>query len=213
MTITFPRDLPSVLEVVDEDFTLVRDQNTNRRKGAKSQVSDRSDPYWSVEWTTTPIDKDEFQELEAWLMSFKGGMLDFLGYRVDRPYPKNYREGFDGLTRHGGGAFAGDAYVDAVTSTTITISGLPTTFALKAGDMVGLSEDGNRGLYQIMEDATASAGVVTVTVESFVLTTIFSAAAAAHFDRPPCLMKVVDWSGPRRPGLSAVKISAEQRIY
>lgn len=212
MALVFPRDFPAVLRVNSENFPLKRYLNRNTRRGGKTQLSGRADPRWQLEWRSTNLNPDQFQEVEAFLESLQGGMNDFLAYRWERPFPKNYRAGFDGLTRYGGGAFDGSAYVDAVTASTITVSGLPATFNLAAGDMIGLVQSGAYGLHMLMEDVAAASGVATVTVQPFVKTNIFDGSASAQFARPKCRMMLDSYSGPRGLAPAPVTISAIQRI-
>ena len=135
MTIDYPRELPAWLRVLTPTrFAVVRDQSINRRRGRPMQVIDKSDPYWSLDLTTGNCTADRVAEMEAWVASLRGGLNDML-YRDPRHVtPRTYGGTFDGLTRHGGGAFDGTADVDSIAPATVTVSDLPSTFALKAGD-------------------------------------------------------------------------------
>ncbi|MBO6507404.1 MAG: hypothetical protein JJ979_02775 [Roseibium sp.] len=213
MAIIYPRALSSSLKIQAEDFRVERSENVNRRRGGKTQVSERADPRWFVDWETYKMDMDEFQDLEAWLLSLRGGLKSFLAYRHERPYPKDYRFGFNGLSKHFGGAFTGTCVVDAIAQTGLTVSGLPSTFSVRAGDMIGLIQSGKYGLHVVLEDAIASAGAVSLLVEPFIKTNIFSTAATANFAQPLCEMILTSYSGPRSIELETVSITAVQKIY
>ncbi|MBA5779500.1 hypothetical protein H2509_20410 [Stappia sp. F7233] len=214
MTITYPRELP-VANIERAVFELGRDININARRGGGLQVVERGEARWRVEVTFGVMQRPDYQKVRAWWLSLQGGMREFLLHDPAHPRPIIYRTGFAGMTRHGGGAFDGDASVTALTPTALTISGLPTAFDLKAGDYVGLSEGGKRGLHMITEDATAAAGVVTVTVEPFVRTNIFTTAAAVHFDKPKAIFIPEPNSDAFEFGIGPRPFSfqAIQRIY
>jgi hypothetical protein len=212
MAITFPRDLPSVLRVPGESFRLERFMQTNRFRGGSDDVIEVADPRWRLSWSLGDVDDATYQELEAFFESLIGGAREFLAYRRNRPRPRLYRSGFSGESRHGGGAFDGSATVTALSATQVTLATLPSAFALKAGDMVGLVEDGRYGLHMALEDATAVGGVVTLTVEPKIKTNLFSTSATAQFDRPKAKMILTDWNGERAHERLPMTIDAYQRL-
>jgi hypothetical protein len=195
MAIVFPRDLPSGLQLVGRSFELKRDVRVNTRRDGSAQVIERGDPRWHAALQFRAMDRADYQRAYAWWLSLQDGMRDFLLHDSGHARPILYRTGFDGLTRHGGGAFDGTAGVAALAPSTITIDSLPTSFGLVAGDYVGLVEDGAYGLHMVMEDATASAGEVTVAVQPFVKTGIFSSSATVNLERPQARFMPVAGSG------------------
>lgn len=211
MAITFPRALPDV-GILSSVFELQRAVNINGRRGGAVQVSERADPRWYAEVNFGLMERADYQAVRAWWMSMQGGLNDFLMHDPAHPRPIRYRTGFGGEVRHGGGAFDGTANVDALTATTITISNLPTGFELMDGDYVGLVEGDGRGLHMITEAATASAGVVTVTVEPAVKVNVFTAAATVNFEKPVARMMPLPGSdafqfgiGPRPFSFKAIQ--------
>jgi hypothetical protein len=213
MTITYPRELPAWLRVLTPTrLALLRDESRNTRRGGAVQIVERSHPRWQLELVTGHLTADRVAEAEAFVGSLRGGLNDFL-YRDPRHVtPRSYGGSFAGLDRHGGGAFDGTADVDAVTAASVTLSNLPSTFALKAGDRVGLAEDGALAVHVVLEDATAVAGTVTLAVDPFILTGIFSTSATAQFLRPPMRMMLTGFEPPNGSALQSLKLSAIQRI-
>lgn len=197
MAITYPRVLPAGFGLRSQDFELVRFESVNTLEGIPSDAAplqgmEIANPRWRGQFTTQALDRNGRALFRAWHRSLKGVMKTFLGYDFDRPFPGNYKNGFAGINRAGGGAFDGTADVTALTASTIALATLPAAFALKAGDYIGLTEGTKRALHSILEDITANgSGAVTVTVEPPVLTNIFTAAAVANFDKPTAEMIVV----------------------
>ena len=212
MAITFPRDLPAVLRVPGESFRLDRYMQVNRFRGGTEDVIEVAQPRWRIAWNLGTVDDATYQEIEAFLESLLGGAREFLAWRRNRPLPRMYRGGLDGLTRHGGGAFDGTATVTAISATGLTLATLPTGFAFKAGDMIGLVEDGRYGLHMAMEDVTATAGVASLTVEPKIMTSQFTTAAVANLDRPKAKFILQSWSGERAHERLPMTIEAYQRL-
>lgn len=215
MTITFPRTFPTSIKPQLTEFRLARYTNQNRRSGGTVQVSDKDDPKWLLQLTTQPLYSDDYQELMSWISSLKGGINTFLMHDHERPYPRNYRSGFEGQTKHLGGSFDGSALVDAVTATQVTLSGLSSSFTIRAGDYIGLSQSGRSGLFHASEDVTASAGIAAVPVEPFINTNTFSTAATAQLNEPVAEFILESWEGSQRPAReqTPVTIVAIQKGY
>lgn len=213
MTITYPRELPEWMRILTPTrFALVRDQSVNRRRGRVTQVIDRSDPYWSLDLATGNLSPERVAEMEAWVASLRGGLNDMI-YRDPRHVtPRTYAGSFAGLTRQGGGAFDGTAAVDAIAPASVTLSTLPSTFALKAGDRIGLVEDGAYALHIVLEDATAVDGEVTLAVDPFIRTGVFSTAATANFLRPAVRMVLTQFEPPDGRLLQGLRLQAGERI-
>jgi hypothetical protein len=213
VTITYPRELPAWLRVLTPTrFALLRDLSRNTRRGGAVQIVDRSAPRWQLDLTTGNLTADRVAEAESFVGSLRGGLHDFL-YRDPRHVtPRTYGGSFAGIDRHGGGAFDGTATVDAIAESSITVSNLPSAFVLLAGDRIGLVEDGVYGLHVVLEDATATGGVVTLAVDPFITTGVFTTSASAHFLRPAVRMMVTQFDPPSGAALQSLKLAAIQRL-
>jgi hypothetical protein len=102
--------------------------------------------------------------------------------------------------------------VTAISETGLTISTLPSTFALKAGDAIGIEEDGVYALHTITEDATAAAGTVSLLVEPFIKANLFSTSATARVVDPRVQMMLTERDPVDGSYRQAVGFSAIQRI-
>lgn len=215
MAVTFPRSFP-LTRFQSARLELVRFTSHNELYGGATQAHEMAEPRWSLQAVALPRRDADFRAWLAWLDSLKGGVGSFYAGDVLACYPVSYPGGFTGLTKAvGGAAFTGAGDVDAVTATTITISGLPASFLLKAGDLVGLLKGANRGLHRIVEDATANgSGIVTVTVEPSVLTSVFDAASTVQFASPVCIMMLAPGSVSyeRGPGPQPVSFAGIQKL-
>lgn len=191
--------LPSGLTLEQTMFKLMRSVQTTPLRGGGSVSVD----YAPARWTTTirtpaGLNRTKADPVKAFAAKLgryrQVYMWDWL-----RPYPKTYPAGFGSLTRAGGGSFDGTANVTALTASTIALSTLPASFVVKAGDMIGLTEGSRRGLYTVVDDATANgSGVVTLNVEPAVESMLFTDAATANFDKPVCVMTLTDEADPNR---------------
>lgn len=218
MTITFPRPFPVIPRLFSDcDFDLLRFQAKNDLRGATTQVIDIADPRWQGEWTTVPVDRDTAQIWKAWKNSLQGGLNQFLGYDAERPYPKNYKTGFAGLVIAGGSTpFTGlAADVTALTTTTIALAQLPAAFAFKVGDLVGLAEGAFKAIHEVQEDVTSNgSGIVTLNVQPFVATNVFTTAATLNLVKPTAIM-ILDhesWEAPRNVEQQSISFRAVQKL-
>lgn len=183
--------------------------------GIGSPVVQSAPARWTARYETGLRTQAIVGPAVAFVRAQRGGVGTFWGYDCVRPWPITYRTGFAGLTRHAGGSFDGTATVTARTATTLSLSGLPSTFALKVGDLVGLVSGANRSLHAITADATASAGVVTVSVVPPIDTVVFTTAATATFDRPRAVFRIDPGSisTSRRLRFESVAFEATQVLY
>lgn len=196
MTLT----MPTGLVLVQSPLRLIRSVQTTPLRGGGALSVDYAPARWSTSLRTpSHLDRDRVDPVRAFIDRLKGGvervyMGDWL-----RKYPRTYPTGFAALTRAGGGSFDGTADVTSLTASTIALATLPASFALKAGDMIGLVEGDYRSLHRIVVDATANgSGIATVTVEPAVSTTIFTASAVANFSSPVCIMALTEEVEPDR---------------
>jgi hypothetical protein len=172
MALTFPRDLiefggkapfravsfePQFLQVVAPT------------RGGLAQVANVGPELWRIKYETRAMNKADAAEFSAWAQSLRGGAKLFKAYHPQRALPQAYPGGFGSLTKAAGGSFAaGTGSLTAIGTTrdTITVNGLPASFALNVGDMLSYPIGDTRALHRVMEDATGNgSGVVTLTVE------------------------------------------------
>jgi hypothetical protein len=216
MAITFPRSFPTGVKLFrTANFDLKRVIARNVIGGLNTQQIQLADPRWSCGYSTPPLNRNDAQIWKAWKDSL--ALQYFYGYDPEQPYPKNYPTGFAGLVKHGTATpLTGlDVDVTATTISTIALTGLSSTFAFKAGDLVGLVQSTNRQVHRVLEDATASSGVVTITVEPFVKTTLFTAAATLNLVKPVCKMFIEEgsWDAPRDIEDQPIQFTGIQAVY
>lgn len=204
MTITYPRDLPAYYLGGGRIVLKRNDLMTPDGAGTISGVQ-IGQPVWTWEYDIVGMSDDQAVAWEAWIESLKGQAEGFLARDLRRPYPKAYlgsgAPNFTGAAlpaqRHDTTSFDGSAasYSLDGTRTALTLNGLPSTFAFKAGDWVGFKGgSGNlkRAMVKVMEDATASAGVVVLNVNPAVRSVIDGwSSVKAHVDSPACPMKLM----------------------
>lgn len=185
-------------------FRLLRSVQTTPLRGGGAVSIDYAPSRWSTTIKSAAAwdaGREIIDPIRAFVDRLQGGVQRVYMWDWMRAYPRSYPDGFAALPRAGGGSFDGTANVTALTASTIALSTLPASFALKAGDMVGLVEGEKRGLYRIVEDVTANgSGVATVTVEPKVELTLFTDAATANFDKPVCVMTLTEEADPSRDG-------------
>ena len=204
MSIPYPRDLPAFYfgggKIALKRVDLLSPTNGGLLTGVQI-----GQPVWAWEYDIVAMSDDQAVAWEAWIDGQKGQAEGFLARDLRRPYPKAYlgsgAPNFTGAalpaTRHGGSAFDGSAtsYSLDGTRTALTLNGLPSTFAFKAGDWVGFKGgSGNlkRAMVRVMEDATASGGVVVLNVNPAVRAVIDGwSSVKAHVDSPACTMKLM----------------------
>jgi len=212
MTLVFPGNIG----IVETDFDLKFGVVGTPLRGGFLQKMEISEPRWQIAISTTNMSNNDLGALRAWWNSLEGGMNDFFIHDTARPIPANY-ETLTGLAVSGGGAFDGTCNVVSYpTAKSISLDGLPDSFALKTGDYIGLEEGNNRSLHHILSDVTASVGgAVVVPVSPYVSTNVFTTAAVARLDRP--VIKVVpnvdSWSGSPQLFHGSASFSAMQVLF
>jgi len=181
VAVTYPRTM--LCGVQQASFTIGRPMAVNRLNGGVTQVRELGEPRWVASFTYAGSKRLQFQAVQAWVDSLRGGLQLFYGHDALKPYPASYPGGV-GLTGWGGtGTIIGLA-VDS-----IGVTGTIANMKFKAGDMVGLSEGTKRGLFRIVEDVTFNpAGSGVLFVEPRVSLTLFTALAIVNFFRPVCTM-------------------------
>lgn len=202
--ITFPRAMPSV-GALGQSFEPERVDYLSPEAGGRVGGVTAGQPLWRMTVSLQNMRSEEADVWRAWVPAQRGGQRLFYGRDLDRPYPKAYRAGFTGMTRAGGGAFAGAATawseaLDAENNSAITLQGLPANLALGLGDYIGFRWDqaglaaGNmkrRAIVRVVDPAIADgAGTIAVICEPAV-PLVVPAGAVAHLDNPVCLMRLV----------------------
>ena len=192
MALNNPRDFVTGMRWSECDFGLVHDTVGSRKQSGDIPRLHFGVPYWTAEWVSVPVSRDDLRKLRSWYRSVEGGSFAFLGYDVSREHPSQYVGG------NGLGAWDGQASVTALGTNTIDVSGALMDMDLRAGDLVGLVEGDKRHLHEIREDVVLSAlGAGQLSVNPYVLTNVFTTAATAYFVRPSVrfIMETGSWSG------------------
>lgn len=113
-----------------------------------------------------------------------------------------------------GAGFDGTATVNSLgLSGSLGLSDMPPGYQAKAGDRVGLEEDGHYGYYEVLENATANgSGVITLTVAPFIHTSVFTTSAVCRLWQPKCQFWLDwnSWSAPRTGQPGSVSFDAYQ---
>lgn len=208
MAITYPRDFPTGLDCfVAGSFHLAPRDAVNETRGGAILSAEIGDAHWEAVYETQPFRRPERAIWQAWWATLRSHW-SFLGYDPEKRFPLNYGKGVFNLSRAGGGAFDGTALVSSATATTISLTTLPAAFVMLVGDHVSLAlSDGRRGLHQVVEQATSSAGgAVTVTVEPRVRTSVVvNGSTVASLVKPKAEMFI-------RPGTFAAPHNAHERL-
>lgn len=163
-------------------------------RGSKQQVVELAPPLWEMTFTSTTLRHDEAIELQTWLEMLQGGLRLFKAYHPHLKYPLNYRNGFDGLTRAGGGSFDGTCSVTdyAETLYTVTVGGLPAGFSLRLGDMISMPFADSRILHRITAPVVANGAGAAVLpiVPPLPISFATSPEVEATFFKPWCYATV-----------------------
>lgn len=183
--------------------------------GVGSPIIQSAPPRWRMACESRPLLRTAGVTLLDWLQGQKGGVGTFWAYDILRGFPRAYKNGIAGQTRHAGGSFDGTATVTARTTSTISLSTLPSTYQFRKGDHIGLTEGANRSLHVVAADVTAAAGVATVTVYPLVATAIFTTAAIANVVKAVATFRIVPGSVDigREVHHERVSFEAQQVFY
>ncbi|WP_311269745.1 hypothetical protein [Sphingobium sp. WCS2017Hpa-17] len=199
-------DFPQLPEIgqIECEFEIKRVQYLWSETSGRMGAVEAGEPRWTLAISHNSMSFEKADILRAWVRRRRLSQRTFYGRDTWRKFPLSYPGGFAGMTRAGGGAFAGAASswtqaIDADGDCTVTLNGLPAGFVLKTGDYIGFKWDdatlaaGNyrrRAIVSAVADAVASgAGVLAAIVEP-VVPRVVPAGAVAHLDNPCCLMKL-----------------------
>lgn len=199
---------------VQTDFRIGPVASKNRLRGGKAFAQMQGPSYWEMEVAAPPMESREFGKWDAFFDSQRGGARSFLGHDTRRCRPYNYSSGWDGITKHGGGAFVGIGAINGTASAhSAEIDGLPTSFALVQGDYVSFVYDNRYSLHRIVTDATAALGVVTIAFEPELVVSLFPNNAVANFEKPLAEFMISEWNRRRGPSRSPVSFTAASRVF
>jgi hypothetical protein len=177
-------------------------------------------PLWKSEVSLNNLEPEDADTWRAWRDRMRGAQRAFLGFDLDRPFPKRHASGFSRMRKIGGTPFTGAASAwsqafDEEDNVVLTLQGLPAGLILSPIDYVGFKWDaagaeagshGRRALVRVVVAAMAGAnGQVDVMVEPAVPLAV-PPAAIAHLDNPACLMKLITGEtkfGRQMPGYTA----------
>ena len=194
--ITYPRAMPlgGIVSQSFEPRVIGFETPTN---GGRVYSITAGETLWAMSMTLRDGDEDEVAEWRAFLASLRGAQRTFLAGDLTRPFPRAYPEGFGGLTRAGGGAFAGAASGWALNADrdVVDLSGQPAGLILGYGDYVmwrwATGGVQRRALARAIEPAVASAGgVIKVSIEP-PLSTAVPGSAVADLAQPQCVMRLM----------------------
>lgn len=195
MAITYPRQLLSY-HLSECSIELNENTSYSLSRGNLLNVSQFVPETWQIVVTTGLLYPEQQMPWSAWKKSLRGGMQTFIAYDTKRQRPQAYPNANSPADI--GAGWNGTATVVSRTPTQIRVSGIPATYQAKAGDRIGLEENGKYGYYEIIEDATVSAGTLLLSVFPFVHTTLFTTSAVARLWRPTCQF-ILDWQSWAEP--------------
>lgn len=208
MTITYPRDLPAG-DLVECTFVLDDNVTQSASRGLVINRTQVMDPVWRATIETGLMYREQEAIWSAWKKSLRG-LNGFIAYDRKRMAPFAY----PGAKTPGdiSSGWSGTATVTSIgLSGALGLSGLPATYQAKVGDRVGLEQSGRYGYFEVIEDSTATAGALTVTVTPF-LQSVFTTAATARLWRPKCKFSLISstWREVGKAEPTAVSFEAVQ---
>jgi hypothetical protein len=196
------------------DFRPVLPKDMNRMEGRFTEQRRFGTPYWTANFRVPWI--EDYGQIEAFFLRLDDGGV-FRAYDPERPRPRAHdnRAPLSGV-KAGGGAFDGTADLNAITNaTTLVVHGLPALFQLKQSDLVEIREtEYIISLHKIDADVQAnSSGEVTITIRPGLDTQNFTTAAVVNFEKPSCLMQLLDWSMPKSQEDRSATFSGEETFF
>ncbi len=188
MTITHPRPLLAFDEVARATMRAVHQQARAPSRGGNPGLAELGRDLWSFDYALINLSEARAMAWEAWFSSLRGGLRPFKASHPLRRYLQAYPNGYGGLTRAAGGAFAGSAVVvSSPSSEQIIVGTLPNGLAFAPGDLLSVTyASGLQALHRVLEAATSAAGAATLTVEPRVIPGI-AAGNAVQLADPYCL--------------------------
>ncbi|MBD9621893.1 hypothetical protein IB279_02930 [Ensifer sp. ENS06] len=209
--------LPGVIYGPSISFDPIRTRSTSRMLGRRTETMLRGTPYWVATYAASKLTTDEVSLFDAFNMLASDGGV-FAGYDPHRPRPIAYAGAPLAGVKAGGGAFNGDAVLQAITNPkTIVVNGLPAGFTLSVGDYVEVRKSPLvRSLHRITAPATANGvGVVTLSIRFALDTQTFAAGNTVHFEKSACIMEMDEgsFSLPKSWPVSNVQFTATELFF
>lgn len=192
MAITYPRDLPAVgyqsCELVLNDGV-----TSSRTRGKLVNYSQVIEPFWEVSLVTRPVIYAQFQAIEAWWLSLRGGTAS-KGVRFRHPhicYPKAHRVNKAPAEDEG-------VLVSVTEGNVMNVSGVAAGLSLSEGDFVGLQYQTHTHLGKVTE-FSGNGETRAIRVEPPPYRAVAQALGIVRFVRPPLIMRPVpgSFSAPR----------------
>lgn len=212
MAITYPRPLINNARMQECWFDIMDDVSAAPyAKGTKQNLSQVNDPVWRGTFVSGILEKSERPTWSAWRKSLGGGIRQFVAYDVRHSRPLAYPNAANPAAI--GAGWDGTAAVSSVgAGGALGLNSLPSAFQFKAGDRVGLEQNGFYGYYEVLEDKLAVLGVVTVTVTPLLHSSLFNTSAVCRVWRPLCKFIIGDWveQGTMEP--TPVSFTGVQRL-
>lgn len=175
------------------EFDPIRPRDFSRMEGRRTESQSTGTPYWISRYQAGRLEQRDYGVFDAFIMQAGVDGDYFLGHDVFRPRPIAYGSTPLSGVKAGGGAFAGQGVVTALTnSRQATLGGLPAGFQLRRGDYVEFRmSDLERSLHRLTEDATADgAGVVSISFRFGLDLQHFDTTAIVNFEKPSCVMQI-----------------------
>lgn len=185
MTIIYPVDFLSDFPGWSTDFDLLYRQEQSRSANGKTYSKDLGSPLWKATYQSRSLWPNELDYWRARLKALENGLQTFKAWPLSRAYPIAYPRG----SWPTGGAFSGSGLVSAISSKTLSLSGLPAGYIVSIGDYVQV---GTADLYQALETVTANGSGITgvFEVRTFVWPTSL-VGQTAKLVKPACVMAIV----------------------
>lgn len=156
----------------------------NRQRGGAVRTQSNGNDYWQGQYLTVPVARQLAGRIRAFVGKHGGGRSSVLLGHPLECLPAMYAS-FDGVTRAGGGGFDGTADIFQIYDLyNIRAFNLPSNFDLRAGDRIGIEENGRYSLHMIANDALADAGGSVDIELTMPLPRARTTAAKIRFERP-----------------------------
>lgn len=169
MALVYPLVWPQPARIERLVFEINRVQAASQTRGGVIQAAERGRSLWSFEATTAALPADAFEDFQAFVNALRGRLNPFQFYNVYRTFPRDYPNGWSGIVKADGTNFTGSATLDAASGYSLSLSGLPSRYQVRAGDMFAWrwkTDPSSRTLHRAVEDVRGTiAGTVTVQVE------------------------------------------------
>lgn len=197
-------------------FDPVQPRNTSRMEGRRTEAQTFGTPYWIATYTPGWLEERDYGLMDAFMMRAGDGQEVFRAYDPFRARPIAWGNSTPLTgTRATGGTFDGTATITARTANSLSVSGLPAGFQVRAGDYVEVRKSASLiSLHRVMADVAADgSGVVTLAIRHNLDLQTFTLPLAANFEKPSCLMQIdpgsyqgqKSWSS-RSPSFSATEV-------